>query len=203
MLGDIPVAYLCTQKNAHCRYNRHKFQRTKQYNKTKTIRDLFVFFASNALANGISCFLLCFSVCHLVKFGPLPPPQPHIYRLTFLQFVLYVWTNDFNLYQKHSIVWRGPQFDQHLQNRFLLRKKHHSNCAGPGLSRSIDSSTASGFVLQIFFYVSQWFDERLNIISRIWFWFWSSLNYKIKLMRMKNWVLPEGLQSNLKYWGSW
>lgn len=121
---NIPV-HIYTQKNAHCRYID-----TSQAHQSKkeTIRE-FVFI-SNALANGISCFFCCFCCmspcrvcCSLFFFRALPSRVSLDCRhLATHKACSFADTNDFNLYQKHSIVWRGPRFNQHLQNRFLLKE---------------------------------------------------------------------------------
>lgn len=113
---NIPV-HSYTQKNAHCRCINRTIQNSTQSERTeKLLENLYLVLMQSQMEFHVSSLFPCMSPCTVVFFrlGKL------CRSLDCRIHIFCSWTNDFNLYQKHSIVWHGP-LNQHLQNRFLLK----------------------------------------------------------------------------------
>lgn len=111
---------LCTKECTLSVYQ-HKRQRVH----SKTIRNTFFVLMHSQMEFHVSSVFLCMSPCKCFHFGSGSSDA----------FLLLCGQMSFNLYQKHSIVWRGLRFNQHLQNRFLLKNSSLKLCCCRGRLR--------------------------------------------------------------------
>lgn len=111
-------AYLCTKE---CTLSVYQPAHTEE----KLLENLYLLLMHSQMEFHVSSVFLCMSPCKCFHFGSGSSDA----------FLLLCGQMSFNLYQKHSIVWRGLRFNQHLQNRFLLKNSSLKLCCCRGRLR--------------------------------------------------------------------
>lgn len=153
---DIPV-HIYAQKNAHCRYVSIKTGIRNQ-SAQETTKLLEIFFASNALANGISCFFGVFLDVNLFEWVVFRNLHCTLLDTNLAEAGEALARGQMSLNSIKNIQLSGGgvaraalNFNRHLQNRF-----------SPGSIPGAGARTPAVCVM-LNFYVSRMLDELLKI----------------------------------------